>query len=114
MPTRADADPFFTKAQIEGLVRSYLNGVDPSDPWASPLHGGFAGLPPIRIHVGDDEVLLDDSRRYAEIAAAAGVDIRLDVWTGMPHGFVGSVGTLKASARALDAVGRFISDQLNA
>ena len=36
-------------------------------------------LPPVRIHVGDDEVLLDDSRRYAEPAAAAGVDVRLDV-----------------------------------
>jgi acetyl esterase/lipase len=69
-------------------------------------------LPSIRIHVGDDEVLLDDSRRYAERAMADGVDVRLDVWTGMPHGFVASIGTLEASAHALDAIGLFLSERL--
>ena len=67
-------------------------------------------MPPIRIHVGDDEVLLDDSRRYVERAMADGVDARLDVWTGMPHGFVASIGTLKASTQALDAIGMFLTD----
>ena len=33
-------------------------------------------------------MLLDDSRRYVERAVAAGVDAELDVWMGMPHGFV--------------------------
>src|SRR5579862_6664488 len=64
--TRAEADPFFTRSQAAGLVRSYLGEADPKNPLASPLYGDLTGLPPIRIHVGDDEVLLDDSRRYAE------------------------------------------------
>jgi monoterpene epsilon-lactone hydrolase len=34
--------------------------------------------------LGDDEVLLDDSRRYAERAIAAGVDATFDIWMGMP------------------------------
>ena len=92
------------------LVGSYLGSADANDPRASPLRGPFSGLPPIRIHVGDDEVLLDDSRRYVERAVAAGVDARLDVWTGMPHGFPASIGTLKASAQALDAIGMFLTD----
>ncbi len=37
----------------------------PSDPAASPLRADLAGLPPIRVHVGDDEVLLDDSVRLS-------------------------------------------------
>jgi epsilon-lactone hydrolase len=110
--TRADADPFFTKQQLAEVVNAYLKGADANDPLASPLHGHFSGLPPIRIHVGDDEVLLDDSRRYVERAIAAGVDARLDVWTGMPHVFVASIGTLKASALALDAIGAFLTDSL--
>ena len=110
--TRADADPLFTKEQVAALVSSYLQGASADNPLASPLKGSLAGLPPIRIHVGDDEVLLDDSRRYAERAAAAGVDMRLDVWTGMPHGFVVYVGMLKASADALDAIGLFLSERL--
>jgi monoterpene epsilon-lactone hydrolase len=31
---------------------------------------------------------------------------------GMAHGFVGSVGKLKASAQALDAVGKFLTEML--
>ncbi len=87
--TRADADPFFTREQVAELVRSYLGGADPKHPLASPLFGPLFGLPPIRIHAGDDEVLLDDSRRYVENAIGAGVDAGLDVRTGMPHGFSG-------------------------
>jgi len=44
----------------------------------------------------------------------AGVDARLDVWTGMPHGFPASVGMIKASAQSLDAIGTFLSERLQA
>jgi monoterpene epsilon-lactone hydrolase len=110
--TRADADPYFTKRQVAELVRSYLGNADANDPLASPLQGRLSGLPPIRIHVGDDEVLLDDSRQYVERAIAGGVDVRLDVWTGMPHGFPATIGALKASAQALDAIGTFLAERL--
>ena len=112
--TRAEADPYFTKQQVAELVRSYLGSVDAHDPLASPLQGRLSGLPPIRIYAGDDEVLLDDSRRYIERAIAAGVDARLDVWMGMPHGFVAMIGAIKASAQALDAMGLFVAERLQA
>ncbi len=112
--TRAEADPYFIRSQVEGLVGSYLGDADPKNPLASPLYGNLAGLPPINIHVGEDEVLLDDSRRYFEQAVAAGVDAKLDVWEGMPHGFVGSVGKLAAAAKALDAVGELLAQRLTA
>jgi monoterpene epsilon-lactone hydrolase len=110
--TRADADPFFTRPQVAELVHSYLGSADAKHPLASPLRSQLSGMPPVRIHVGDDEVLLDDSRRYAERAVAAGVDVRLDVWMGMPHGFPVSIGKLKAAAQALDAVGAFLAERL--
>jgi acetyl esterase/lipase len=112
--TRADADPLFTRAQVARLVQAYLREADPNGALASPLAGPVAGLPPLRLHVGDDEELLDDSRRYAAKAIAAGVDARLDVWMGMPHGFVGRVGTLKAADQAMDAVGVFLAERLGA
>jgi monoterpene epsilon-lactone hydrolase len=112
--TRAEADPYFTKQQVTELVRSYLGSTDANDPLASPLQGRMSGLAPIRIHVGDDEVLLDDSRRYVERAIADGVDARLDVWTGMPHGFPANVGMIKASAQSLDAIGLFLTERLQA
>jgi monoterpene epsilon-lactone hydrolase len=71
-------------------------------------------MPSIRIHVGYDEVLLDDSLRYVERAVAANVDARADVWMGMPHGFPASIGRLKAAAQALDAIGAFLAERLQA
>ena len=112
--TRADADPLFTRPQVAELVHSYLGSSDAKQPLASPLFGRLSGMPPTRIHVGDDEVLLDDSLRFVERAAAAGVDARVDVWMGMPHGFPASVGRLKAAAESLDAVGAFLSERLEA
>jgi monoterpene epsilon-lactone hydrolase len=109
--TRAEADPYFTKSQAAGLVASYLGHGDPKDPLASPLYGDLRGLPPIRVHVGDDEVLLDDSRRYVERAAQAGVDAELDVWMGMPHGFVTGIGQFDAARQSLDAIGAFLRER---
>jgi epsilon-lactone hydrolase len=110
--TRAKADPYFTKSQAAGLVRSYVGETDPKNPLLSPLYADLSGLPPIRVHVGDDEVLLDDSRRYVERAVAAGVDARLHVWIGMPHGFIANVGVFNAATQALNASGMFLSERL--
>jgi monoterpene epsilon-lactone hydrolase len=111
--TRAKADPYFTQSQAAGLVASYLGETDPKNSLASPLYGDLSGLPPIRVQVGDDEVLLDDSRRYVERAVAAGVDAELDVWMGMPHGFVTSIREFDAARQALDAIGAFLTERLS-
>jgi len=57
-------------------------------------------------------VLLDDSRHYVERAVAAGVDAKLDVWMGMPHGFVTNVGGFNAATQALKASGAFLAERL--
>ncbi|MGA3227905.1 MAG: alpha/beta hydrolase [Acidobacteriaceae bacterium] len=108
--TRAVADPYFTQPQAAELVRSYLDGHDPEDSFASPLHADLKGLAPIRVHVGNDEVLLDDSVRLVERAVAAGVDARLDVWQGMVHGYLGGIGRLAASTETLQLIGGFLID----
>ena len=109
---KAAADVYFTRAQAAALVETYLDGKAAVDPEASPLFGDLAGLPPLRVHVGGDEMLLDDSRRYVARAVAAGVDARLDVWQGMQHVFQSGVGTLAAAAESLDAVGAFLKERL--
>jgi monoterpene epsilon-lactone hydrolase len=110
--TRAAADPYFTKAQGASMVPLYLGSHDAKDPLASPLYGDLAGLPPIRVHVGDDELLLDDSLRYVERAVAAGVDARVDIWEGLPHVFPSAVGQLEAADRALSAIASFLTERL--
>src|SRR5258708_2295426 len=109
--TRAEAEPYFTREQVAELVHAYLGDADPKHPMASPLYASLSALPPVRIHVGDDEVLLDDSRRYVERAVDAGLDARLDIWLGMAHGFAGSIGNLKAATLALDPTGIFLRER---
>jgi epsilon-lactone hydrolase len=109
---RGVADPIFVRDQLAEFARLYLDGHDPSDPLASPLYGNLAGLPPIRVYVGEDEVLLDDARRYVAKAVAADVDARVEVWQGMLHVFPSSIGELTAADAALDAAGAFLAERL--
>ena len=84
----------------------------PRDPLASPLHADLAGLPPLLIHVGDCETLLDDSTRFAEKARAAGVDVTLEVWDGMIHVFQLFAAELPEARRAIDGIGVFLRKHL--
>jgi epsilon-lactone hydrolase len=65
--------------------KHYAADNDPCLPLISPLYGDLHGLPPILIHVGEDEILRDDSIRFAEKAKEAGVDVTLRVGEGMLH-----------------------------
>jgi monoterpene epsilon-lactone hydrolase len=58
-------------------------------PYVSPAFGDFVGLPALFFQVGSTEILLDDSRRCAERARAAGVRAECEVWKEMPHGWQG-------------------------
>jgi monoterpene epsilon-lactone hydrolase len=112
--TRSAADPYFTQPQAIELVRSYLDSHDASDPFDSPLHADLSGLSPLRVHVGNDEVLLDGSVRFVERAVAAGVDARVDVWEGMVHDFLGGIGSFAASSKALNLTGAFLAKRFAA
>ncbi|ESQ82080.1 hypothetical protein AEAC466_19375 [Asticcacaulis sp. AC466] len=109
MTERAEADPLLTRDMLSRTAALYLNGQAADMETASPLYGSLADLPPIHIHVGEDEILLDDARRYARRAQAAGSDVRLNVWQGMAHVFPANVGTLAASEKALDLIGQFLT-----
>ena len=80
---------------------------DPALQFSSLTHD-LTGFPPLRIHVGDDEVLLDDSLHLAQRALDAGVDVRLDVWEGMLHVFPSSFPMFEAANTALDEIALFI------
>jgi epsilon-lactone hydrolase len=108
MDSRADADPFLTKAALGSAAHQYLGRHDPRDPKASPLYGNPRGLPPIRVDVGEDEILLDDARRYAAEVASAEGEVEVHTWEGMPHVFPANVGILQASDAALDYIASFL------
>jgi epsilon-lactone hydrolase len=112
MDSRAAADPLLTRAKMQDAAALYLAGADAQDPRASPLFGKLDGLPPTLIHVGDDEVLLDDAVRYAKQAEQAGSSVELHVWEGMTHVFTSSITTLEAARQASNNIGVFLKRHL--
>lgn len=109
---RADADPLLTADALYAARERYLGQHDPRDPLASPLYGDLAGLPPTMLHVGEDEILLDDARRYAERLGAAGSAGELRVWKGMVHVFPANLALLRAAREATDDIGTFLRRHL--
>jgi acetyl esterase/lipase len=93
-------------------MRCYVGELDPRNPIASPLYADLRGLPPLLIHVGTHELLLDDSVRFARKASQAGVDVTLRVWDGMWHVFH-SFDVPEARA-ALREIGEFMRAHLSA
>jgi len=106
--TRADVDVMVKPSGMTGTARAYLGSADPSHPYASPLYADLHGLPPILLHVGDAEVVLDDSTRFAAKARAAGVDVTLEVWPEMPHVWHAFAGLLPESDQAIEQIGKWL------
>ncbi len=111
--TRAEADPLSTRGSLTSLARFYLAGHDPRDPLASPLYGDLGGLPPVMMHVGEDDILLDDSVRYAQRLEGEGGTAHLHIWAGMMHVFPSNLAVLEAANEALDDVGDFLKQQFS-
>ena len=112
MKTKADEDPFLTEAMLRTLAGMYLGTGDPKSPFASPIVGARAGLPPVQIHVGTREILLDDSIAYAARVRTAGGAVDLHVWEGMPHVFSASFAILDAGETAMALMADFVRSQV--
>jgi epsilon-lactone hydrolase len=106
--TRADADVMIKPDGMRESAATYLAGADPRHPYASPLYAGLHGLPPVLIQVGDAELILDDSTRFAAKARAAGVDVTLEVWDQMPHVWHAFAGLLPESDQAIERIGGWL------
>jgi len=113
MVTRAAADPLIDRAAIDYMSRFYVAGQDRRDPLLSPaVTADLAGLPPLLIQVGTNEVLLDDSRRLAQRASDADVDVILDITAKVPHVFQSFTGLLDEAGEALDRAALFLSQRV--
>ncbi|ANL51064.1 alpha/beta hydrolase family protein (plasmid) [Rhizobium phaseoli] len=109
---RADADPILTPDALVEAVALYARSGDTTDPRISPRFGTFTGLPPIMVHVGTDEILLDDAKAVDDAAEHAGVPVTVHIWDGMTHGFLISLASLEAAREAIELAAAFVRGQL--
>jgi monoterpene epsilon-lactone hydrolase len=106
--TDIEGDPTFKSEEFSVFAAWYLAGADPRTPYASPLFGNLAGLPPVLIQAGSDEVLLDDSVRIAEKLRCAGGQVELEIWPRMPHGWHLYARIVPEGQRAITRIGEFV------
>lgn len=104
----ANKDPMFSLRTVVALRSCYIAPDNYLHPTASPLFGDFNAMPPLLFQVGSTEVFLDDSVRSAQKAAAAGVEVKLEIWEQMPHVFQ-VLPFLPQSSDAMDHIAEFVS-----
>jgi acetyl esterase/lipase len=109
--TCAGRDPLLTRDVLLAMADQYLLGQDPRDPLASPVRADLAGLPPLLIQVGADEVLLDDAITLAQHAEAAGMPVYLEVWPDMIHVWQMFAGELPEADKAIGRVADFLRQE---
>jgi epsilon-lactone hydrolase len=79
-------DVLATYRSIEtGCARHYAGAESRSNPLMSPLLGDPKGLPRTYVMFADTEIFEDDSRIFFMQARAAGVDVSMEVGTGLWH-----------------------------
>jgi len=108
LDTNAQSDPQVQRWLLAGMAEHYLAGQAPTTPLASPAHADLNGLPPLLIHVGGAEGLLDDARGFARAAEAAGVDVTLETWPHMIHVWHSFAPVLPEAVAGLARIGEWL------
>jgi monoterpene epsilon-lactone hydrolase len=109
---RRALDPVFGGTDLRLFITAYAGAHDPREPYLSPLLADLHGLPPLLIHVGDHEILLDDAVRLGERARAEGIEAQTVVWPGMMHVFQNFAPFLPEARRANREIGAFIRSRV--
>jgi acetyl esterase/lipase len=110
--TNSSRCAMFVGSDVAASAGYYLNDTDPRNPLASPLYADLGGLPPLLIHVGADEVLLDDSTRLAERARAAGVSVELKIWPVVPHAWQLAPHLIPEARQSLQESAEFLRSRM--
>lgn len=110
--SQAGIDPSLTARGLAVCAARYV-GDDTGNPLASPLFADLRGLPPLIVHVGEAEILLDDAIRLARAAAVSGVDVTVRIWQGMIHDWALFACALSEGRDLIDEAAALLSAHLD-
>ncbi len=111
MAEKADVDPMVRAEDLHRWAAAYAGeGGDPAHIGLSPLFADLTGLPPLLVEVGTAEVLLDDARRVAERARAAGVDVTVYEGEDLIHVWHFFAGAMPEADEGIARVAAFVRE----
>jgi salicylate hydroxylase len=100
-------DPIIERDTLTYMVTNYFQATAADDPFVSPIYGNFAGMPPLLIQAGCNEVLVDEATRLDGVAKDAGVDVTCELYDERLHIF-SMFPFLPNAERALGSVAAFV------
>ena len=113
MQTRAGRDPWFKPQHLPTVRSHYCDEADIRHPLVSPVYANVAGLPPLYIQVGSEELLLSDATRIAEAVQETGGDAEIEIWPGMWHVFQLFVHVVPEAKRANAKIAAWLRERLD-
>jgi acetyl esterase/lipase len=101
VPGLVRRDVVLSPGWLDACARAYADPARWADAAVSPLGAAHAGLPPLLIQAGTDELLAPDGGLLAASASAAGVAVTYTRWPRMWHDFELQPGVVAAADSAL-------------
>jgi acetyl esterase/lipase len=105
-------DAMISAAAVRRLFEHYLAGTDPRHPRLLHVLEPGEVLPPTLIQAGGAEFLAADAHHIADMLAATGTDVSLEVWPGQMHVFQAAARFVPEADAALRRATRFMSETL--
>lgn len=106
-PVESEAGIFL---QFAG-VKACFGMADLESPLVSPIHANMMGFPPMLIQVGTKDIAYDQGRELAKKAEQAGVNVTLEQYQDMIHGF--HYMDLPERAEAFKNIAMFVHETLD-
>lgn len=98
---------------LKAAAAAYAPPSEHRHPWVSPVYADFTGgFPPTLIQGGTREIFLSNCVRLYRALDAAGQDVTLDLYEGMPHVFQSFAPDLPESLLARRKVADFLASHL--
>jgi len=110
--SNADSDLIVSKEGLLEYASAYIGDNNSSIPLASPLYADLAGLPPLLIHAGSAEILLDDATRLTDRAKNDGVDVTLYTAKDMCHVWHYFAALIQEAMADIEKISIFVQEQL--
>ncbi len=101
-------DPILSGDPMVTIGQLYAGDYALDDPGVSPMYADHKGLCPVLVHVGSEEILLDDSVLLVERLKKVGVEVKLKVWQGCMHVFHLSWKYVPEGRKAIKEIDQFI------
>jgi acetyl esterase/lipase len=106
--TLVDA-PLLSQELVDLFNRAYAGEGDLRSSLVTPFYSDMSGLPPVLIHTGSNEMLVDDSITVAQRIEQAGSLVELKVWQDMVHCWQLYGPMLEESMQSMVEIAQFVT-----